>query len=99
MSEINLNAIRDELGEKGSVQPESGLDRTLRFVRGGAGIVLGAVAIIEGFRSLKPAIQGFRSQEGEKADRLAATQALLFSASDVVRGFVETRQHTRTFRK
>lgn len=96
MSNIDLNAIRAELGEKGTDESESRLDKALRYVRGGAGIALGAVAIIEGIRSFKPAIDSFRSNDGKETDRLAATQALIFSAGDVVKGFVDTRRHTRS---
>lgn len=90
--------LRTELDEDTASQPESGLDRALRYVKGGAGIALGAVAIIEGLRSLKPAADSFRSRDGETPDRLRATQVLLFSASDVVRGFIDTRKHVRTLK-
>ena len=95
---MDLSMLRTELSEDTASQPESGLDRALRYVKGGAGIALGAVAIIEGLRSLKPAAEGFRSRGGETPDRLSATQALLFSASDVVRGLIDTRKHVRTLK-
>ncbi len=75
---------------------ESDLDKVLRFVRGGAGIALGAVAIIEGVRSFKEPIASLRSGNGQGMDRLSTAQGFLGSALDVVRGAVDTRSHLRT---
>lgn len=100
MKEFDLSAIRDAVKNTGESTPaESGLDRTLRYIRGGAGIALGAVAIVEGFRSLHGEMGNLRmSPDGKKPDRLQGAQSAVLMVGDILRGVSDIRRHTRTLR-
>ena len=78
---------------------ESGLDRALRYVKSGAGIALGVVAIVEGFRGLYHGAEGLRTVDGVKPDRLVGARALFATAGDVVGGFIDTRRHVGNLRR